>query len=354
MTIPDRKASPCRGAVYRYKRLKYSLLLLLLAGFSLLGVAGLVVVPGIAMKALGLCLALATGLILWIQVSYLFLPRDLVTIDENGIWDRRVSVAPVPWHAIKRAYRKSSIPIASIEHVYLELADSRYRQRPRLAGIEYLAGSQLRNGRRYLINPACLTGSAAEILAAIGAFRPDIVTLPPDPLGPEASVDPSEAADYDHDAERFVVVRERKQVAITLALCLAFMALFAILVFSGYRRVIIPALFLGGATLAALWLLRELSNSKPILTVDRNGITLREFGSRTVPWHQVRDVKVSDWFIAVEELEASGVPTPGPIAALFSSRDPVIVSFAMSASVDETRAAVAHFRTQALNSSSRR
>lgn len=345
MAVLDRDGSAPQRTVYRYKKLRYGLILLFFAALFVVGVLALVAVPGVLIKPVALFVALAMGLILWIQASYLFLPENLVTIDKFGVWDQRISTARIPWQAIKRAYRKSSL--AGPEHVYLELAYPFHHRRPRLVGIGRLFGTHRRTARLYLVNPGCLTGNAEDILAAIRGIRPDLVTSPPDPLGPETSVDPAESAGYHGDAERLVAHRDRKVLAVFLATSLVTAAFFATYLFSDHRRQITEALFLGGATLFALWLLREILLTEPRLTIDRAGITLRDFGSRTVPWHAIRDIKVTDQFISVEEVKPENAPAPGPIASFFSRADPVIVAFALSAGTDEIRAAVAHFRAQA-------
>src|SRR3546814_8568302 len=95
MAALDRDESAPQRTVYRYKKLKYGLILLFFAALFVVGVVALVAVPGVLIKPVALFVALAVGLILWIQGSYLFLPRDLVTIDRFGVWDQRLSTAPI-------------------------------------------------------------------------------------------------------------------------------------------------------------------------------------------------------------------------------------------------------------------
>lgn len=49
----------------------------------------------------GLVMAAATGVALWTALQVLLLPDPILTLGPEGLWDRRLSPAPLPWAAIR-------------------------------------------------------------------------------------------------------------------------------------------------------------------------------------------------------------------------------------------------------------
>ncbi|WP_340115790.1 hypothetical protein [Pelagibius sp. 7325] len=347
----DAMTPPRRDFGYRW--ILCGFLVAVLCGIFILGAHAIVADSPWKIKAGGLFLAVIGGGFFWMLVDQLLLPAPILTIDAQGIWDRRISGAPLPWRAIRRIYPQRFPLPGSLPTLRVELSDPTC-YRPPSRGVWRFLPRRRGVVPSLVIVPALLNARSGEILAEIERFRPGAVTAPIDPLGAEASVRAAEAAGYQGDSQGLACHRNRKILKAHLGISLVAASVFAVMLAAGIRSFIIVALIVGGALLFALWLLRELSLSKPRLIVGPEGITLADFGSRTVSWQAVQDVKVTDQFIKVEEEVPQDAVPQGALAEFFSSRNPVIVTFALDASTDEIRAAVAHFRAQALESSSSR
>jgi hypothetical protein len=355
MSVQVQEGTAPQSAAYRHSRALFAFLGLVFGGLLYLGGYGVVAAPEFTMKLLGLLLAGFGGSMLWVLAEQFLIPSPLLTIDAEGLWDRRISGAPLPWSAIKRIYPQQFDLRGLSRSLRIELSDPSCFRPPRHGVLRFLP---YRRGRApYLaIATGHLNAGADDVLASIESFQPSVVSLPPGPLDPAFSVGPEAAASYAGPSEATAFFRHKKKLAVPLLGCLAAIPVGAYCLLESLLFKIEGGFLLLGATLFALWLSHEFLSSKAALIVSKEGITLRDFGSRTIPWREVIAVKASGWMVVVEAPPLPEAPQWSPIARILSvfrsDGPPGIITLGLTASTEEIGAAVAHFRAQASEASS--
>lgn len=103
----------------------------------------------------------------------LFDRKVVVSINADGIMDRRILARAVPWDRLEAV----GFPeIGPVQYLMLAVADAKSHARPRGKLSSWLGRGQVTEGQ-ILIAFQGLDGALTDALAAIGARKPDVVVL---------------------------------------------------------------------------------------------------------------------------------------------------------------------------------